>query len=412
MKVKNYELTPKGLLFFRDGRPIDVDKSERDDVRNIGHGASWPRPDLLFKGAMHALLNNRQANERQHFGEFTELKVAGPYPVARIKQKDGTEKVAKFLPFPLDWGMNVEKMLKDESDLPEPLSVGFVDSVEGKKSYPQWIALEDYLCYLDGQEKSMYVENADTEDACVKFPYGDDELYVVETRMGTTMDPCTGASRRVEDRYASGQYQADYLRLCPQTTMWCSIDTGTRRQKDEVSVADEVPRQFIFGGQGGMIERKDTALDPIDDLRRWCAGNQPKPDVDGSVYVRWTLLAPALWNETGWLPSFCRDSRKDKSESERMPLGQVMFPGCEGANLVGARVGKAIWFSGWDTLVHVKPTVLAVPAGSAYLFKCSNAECAKTLVEALNLRRRSDLGEQGFGIGVCSYVNPPVKVNN
>lgn len=407
MEAKNYELNPKGLLFFRDGRPIDVDKSERADVRNIGHGAVWPRPDLLFKGAMHALLNDRQANERQHFGAFKELKVVGPYPVSH-KSGSGT----MFLPCPLDWGMVAEEVPPGESDMPKPLSVGFIDSVEGKKSYPKWITLEDYLCYLDEQEKGKYVENAGTEDACVKFPYGDGALFGVETRMGTTMDPATGASLRVKDRFASGQYQGDYLRLQDETTMWCSIETGKRRQAGGSVDAGEVPAQFIMGGQGGMVEHNDTGLDPIAELRTWCAGNGPKPSADGSVYVRWTLLSPALWCETGWLPSFCRDSRKDVPENERKPLGQVMFPGCEGAQLAGACVGKAIWFSGWDTLTHVKPTVLAVPQGSVYLFKCADANSAKTLVETLNLRRRSDLGEQGFGIGVCSYVNPPVKAGN
>ena len=74
--------------------------------------------------------------------------------------------------------------------------------------------------------------------------------------------------------------------------------------------------------------------------------------------------------------------------------------------LVAARVGKPIAFSGWDTLTREKPTELAVPAGSAYLFECRDVAEAQRLVERLNLKTLSDLGPQGFGLGICSYLSP------
>jgi hypothetical protein len=78
------------------------------------------------------------------------------------------------------------------------------------------------------------------------------------------------------------------------------------------------------------------------------------------------------------------------------------------ATLIAACIGKAIAFSGYDSLGHEKPTELAVPAGSSYVFKCKTTDEASKLVEALNLKALSDLGEKGFGLGVCSYVPAPV----
>jgi hypothetical protein len=39
-----YTLTPTDVLFFRDGRPMEVAG---------GHGARWPEPSLIFDG-IHA----------------------------------------------------------------------------------------------------------------------------------------------------------------------------------------------------------------------------------------------------------------------------------------------------------------------------------------------------------------------
>jgi len=61
---------------------------------------------------------------------------------------------------------------------------------------------------------------------------------------------------------------------------------------------------------------------------------------------------------------------------------------------------------GWDTEKGVKPTVLAVPQGSVYLFRCEDKASAEALVDRLHLQRQSDYGPQGFGIGVCSIVKP------
>lgn len=394
MQEKRYELRPRDVLFFRDGRPMDADKAQKKDVRYIGHGAVWPRPDHLFHGVIHSLLKE---TPDATFGSFPSLKVTGPYPV-----KGDT----LYLPRPLDWDMLIEPCVG--TDLPEPLEYGFIDRVDGKKKYPAWIMFEDFIKYLGREERGLYeAEEIEVDDTgkkvvrhVVKFPYNDGRLFGTEPRIGTTLDASTGASRRVKGQHASGQYEGEYLRLQKDVSMWCAVETGKIGMEVDAKDASETPRSFVMGGQWGIVTRHVTDID--------LARRLPKPAVnaDGEAYVRWTLISPALFRLTGWIPGWCRDSRKDFVEADRKPLGMVMFPGCEGCRLVGACTGKPIHFSGWDTEKGVKPTVLAVPQGSVYLFRCEDKASAEALVDRLHLQRQSDYGPQGFGIGVCSIVKP------
>lgn len=399
MQERRYELKPRDVLFFRDGRSMDADKAQKKDVRYIGHGAVWPRPDHLFKGVMHGLLKETPGAT---YGDFPSLKVVGPYPVKGDML---------YLPRPLDWDMLIEPCAN--TDLPDPLTYGFIDRVDGKKKYPAWIMYEDYAKYLRRDDRGLYdAEETDFDDkgekivrTVVKFPYADGSLFGVEPRIGTTLDSGTGASKRVKGQHASGQYQGEYLRLQKDVSMWCAVETGTIGMEADAKDAPETPRSFVMGGQGGIVTRHatDVVLDRI----------LPKPKVEavGEVFVRWTLISPALFHQTGWMPGWCKDSRSDVAEADRKPLGTVMFPDCEGCCLVGACVGKPIHFSGWDTEKGIKPTVLAVPQGSVYLFKCKDKASAEALVAHLHLQRQSDEGPQGFGIGVCSIVKPD-SLNN
>lgn len=373
MQEKRYELKPRDVLFFRDGRPMDADKTKLKDVRNIGHGAVWPRPDYLYKGVIHALLNETAGVK---FGDFPSLKVMGPYPLAED---------TLYLPRPLDWDMAIEPC--PCTDLPKPLECGFIDRTEGKKKLPSWITMEDFKKYLVSGCNGMFAPS-----------HSDGLLFGTESRIGTTLDAFTGASKRVKGRHASGQYQGEYLRLAKGVSMWCSVETGRIGMAKDAPPAPETPKAFVMGGQGGMVVRHDTDVDLVSQLP------PPAVTVDGDVFVRWTLIAPALFRETGWLPGWCRDSRKDPADPK--PLGTVMFPDCHGCRLVGACTGKPICFSGWDMETGIKPTVLAVPQGSAYLFRCADKTSAEALVSRLHLRRQSDEGPQGFGIGVCSIVKP------
>lgn len=384
MTERRYELIPRDVLFFRDGRPMDADKAQKKDVRYIGHGAVWPRPDHLFKGVMHALLKETAGAS---FGDFPSLKVVGPYPV----KKEISKPDILYLPRPLDWGMTIEPCTG--TDLPEPLELGFIDRIEGKKKLPAWITLDDFLGYLD----PGFVGG--------DLPYSDCVLFGVESRIGTTLDPLTMASKRVKGQRASGQYQGEYLRLQNGVSMWCAVETGKLGMKQNGPDAPELPRCFVMGGQGGVVVRQNTDINPAKLI--------PTPTIEGEgpIFVRWTLISPALFSKTGWLPGWCKDSRRGYPDPK--PLGTVMFPDCNGCHLVGVCTGKPLAFSGWDPRgVGEKPTVLAVPQGSVYLFRCNGVADAEALIKRLHLQRQSDDGPQGFGIGVCSIVKPDSSINN
>ena len=187
--------------------------------------------------------------------------------------------------------------------------------------------------------------------------------------------------------------------------MWCAVETGKIGMRKDGPDAPELPRAIVMGGQGGVVIRRNTDIDLVKLLPA------PAIDGDGPHFVRWTLIAPALFRQTGWLPGWCKDSRRNPPDPK--PLGTVMFPDCGGCRLVGARVGKPVAFSGWDPRsVGEKPTVLAVPQGSAYLFRCDGKADAEALIKRLHLQLQSDEGPQGFGIGVCSIVKPDSTTNN
>lgn len=397
---KFYELEPNDVLFFRDGRPMDADKAQKD-VRNIGHGANWPRPDHLFKGVIHGLIGNQMASLDKirsngkdgeiGYGEFGGLRVFGPFPK---KGKD------IYLPRPLDWDMRPYPC-KDSTDLPEPLECGFLDRREGKKKYPAWVTLADFKDYLAGKDHGLHVVMEKDEDGkdveVVRFPYKDGDLFSTETRIGNTLDPRTNASKRVQDEHRSGEYQADYLRLAKHVRMWCAVETGMKKGGEE---APAVPESFIIGGQGGIVRCEETAFDLGNELPM-------VGEIAAKKLVKWTLISPAYFPGNGWLPDFCKDTTKEDSAQK---LGTVMLRRTKDgplvrATLIGACVGKPIVYSGWDWETHVKPTQLAVPAGSAYLFRCDDVDAVRALIDALHLKPRSQNSAQGFGIGVCSLVD-------
>lgn len=392
MGKTTYELTPRDMLFFRDARPMDVDKSRKDDIFNVGHGAHWPRPDQLFSAVIHELVRDPSAPEGAWYGKVSDLRVTGPFPLRNGEL---------YLPMPLDWDMNLVAFdaTIGATDIPAPLTAGFADRVVEKKSYPQWIPVADYTRYLTG------------EVGRGKGPTNDDAaLFLREPRLGTTLDAATGASKRVEGRTESGRYAAEYLRLGKNVKFICSVETARDAELKD--------RWVRFGGQGGLV-RFEAAGDLDARLRALPKGTPTR-------FVRWTLLAPALFAK-GWYPNWLEETADGSRTGKVMlPMEEVARrPGesraayrarmnverrpFETARLVAACVGKAVAFSGYDSQDREKPTELAVPAGSSYVFACGTVEEAQKLAAALHLKARADLGEKGFGLGVCSYVSGPEK---
>ena len=402
MGKTTYELTPRDVLFFRDARPMDVDK-RKDDVFNVGHGAHWPRPDQLFSAVIHELVRDPSAPEGAWYGKVKDLRVTGPFPL-----RNGT----LYLPMPLDWDMNLVAfdVALGTTDIPAPLTAGFADRVVEKKSYPKWIPVADYARYLRGEVERGKGPTKEDEPEKDKPANGDRSLALCEPRFGTTLDATTGASKRADGKTGSGRYAAEYLRLGKGVTFVCAVET----ERD----AELKDRWVRFGGQGGLV--RFEAADDLDARLRALPQGTP------TRFVRWTLLAPALFAK-GWYPNWLEETVDGTRTGKVMlPMEEVLRrPGesraayrarmnverrpFETARLIAACVGKAVAFSGYDSQDREKPTELAVPAGASYVFACETVEEAQKLVAALHLKARSDLGEKGFGLGVCSYVSEPEK---
>lgn len=394
--AKTYTLMPRDLLFFRDARPMDVRKEdEGKGYRAIGHGANWPRPDILHSAVMHELIRDMNVSEEEWYGSVTDLKVMGPFPYK------GNE---IYLPRPLDWDMKLYQMPVDtdgKSNLPEPLTHAFLDRCEGKKKYPEWISLEEYKRYLTNQVGQGKPKKEVDEPKSEK-------LFERAPRNGITLDRDSGASKRTDNAY-SGRYQAEYLELSKGVQMLCEIEQSSKAMPED-------GQSMIMGGQGGTVAFKACEAEVLRGKLEALPRGTP------SCYVRWSLITPAVF-EKGWMPNWLNADGKvmipqnevlrqagEKREAFRKRK-QAESRFFDSAKLIAACIGSAIHFSGWASVEKEKPTLLAVPAGSCYVFKCDTVEEAEKLVKALHLKRLSDLGEKGFGIGVCSYLLKPEAID-
>lgn len=378
------KLIPRDVLFFKDARPMEAS--------DAGHGGNWPRPDQFYNAIRHALLrqwpemqewegnlHTKRNGDKDSSFRFGALKTFGPFPM-----KDGEI----YFPMPLDWNMEVIPLC--QTDLPPPLTHGFRSKSREKRRDPQWFSRTDFETYLKGE--SPKVENVDAK------------LYGVDRNIGIGIDPDSASARD------GAFYQAEYLRLCDDVVLAadaeCLLKPKLRKETVDVFAREDCPSTVIFGGQQGIC----AILYETDSLML------PKTSEISTTYLRWTLLTPALF-PSGWKPGWVSENGKvmlprsrverlsDESREEwkKRQNAEIGFD----AKLIAARIGKPLAFSGWDLQAKgPKPTVLAVPAGSSYVFRCASVDEAKALANVLNApNRRSDLnGEKGFGIGLCSSI--------
>jgi len=426
----HFHIEPRDVLFMRDAKPMSAS--------DAGLGANWPRPDQVwsaFINAFHRRWPAMQTWEHKHnikesdrnkdsSFRFGALKTGGLFPYATA---DGTDNEGKplfkqglYLPCPLDVAADESGKLysmklvpKGLTDLPAPLTHMFSAAVLGKAQPPQWLHASDYARYLAGE---------------VLTPEFKPSLYDNERHTGIAINPETGST-------VEGQlYQAEYLRFHPEIRMAVQAEcviVGETREKVDVfaRIAQEENIPFVFGGQQGIAYMK----------RQQELVGLPQNRLNGNgLLLRWTLLTPALFpaiavnsakginaHPGGWLPNWVDavsgkvclpQGRIEKQPSEsRDAWRQRMVRAPQfSATLVAARIGKGLSFSGWDLQTGPKPTQVAVPAGSSYLFKCGSDEELKALATTLAwnggngdvvVSRRSTLfGEKGFGLGVCSRL--------
>ncbi|OGV20917.1 MAG: hypothetical protein A2X47_10200 [Lentisphaerae bacterium GWF2_38_69] len=401
MNSFSFHIEPRDLLFMRDGRPMEAS--------DAGLGANWPRPDQIYSAFINTFhaqwsdfqsweghrhnQNDRDTNKDSSY-RFGSLKTAGPFP-AKGKEI--------YLPCPLDLSADDNGCLypmklveAKNTDMPKPLTHAFSSVKLGKTDLPQWISSADYQKYLKGES----------------FKSNNAELYDVERNIGIAIDPATGTTEEGK------LYQAEYLRFKPETKMAISASCEIGLDK----LLDKGRFDMIMGGQQGVC-----MVSQVSDLSLPSSCSQNIPH---SLFLKWTLISPSVYPKIGehpggWLPSWIdsltgqvllpkgnterRSGEKREVWRKRVEIMEKFM-----AKLVAARIGKPLAFSGWDLQSGAKPTYLAAPAGSAYIFKCKDIEEVKALSDALSWNgatgnevknRRSTLfGEKGFGLGICSQI--------
>ncbi len=410
MNNHHFTLTPRDLLFMHDARPMEAS--------DAGLGANWPRPDQLWnavinmfhrqwpkmqdwEGELHTYREKFDNHADSSF-RFGALQTVGPFP---MRQEDNG-KATVFFPCPLDLSADDDGNLlpmklvsASGTDMPKPLTYAFQAPVLGKQQPPQWLSAEDYGRYLNGET----IQPPKTE-----------KLYTAERNIGIAINPETGTT---ED---GNLYQAEYLRLASGISMAfsasCNIHAKSKGTMQDVFDKLNPTMDMVIGGQQGVarLEKQDNVL-KLPHTEPYC----------NSLKVRWTLLSP-LVSTAGWLPSWIRaedgkvmlkplenkpERRQGESRDDWRKRCQESCPAIN-ARLVAARIGKPIAFSGWDLQASDKAsagapkrTLLAVPAGSCYVFECESAEDVRKLWKALDGKRLSSVfGEKGFGIGVCSSL--------
>lgn len=431
-------LTPRDVLYFRDGRPLGGAAD--------GNGAQWPLPSVWHSAVLSAFHRNfseekvgeyakkhehaRRGEKDKNFHQlkrtkavFGGVKTLGPFPqmkgeiyfplpadlLPEEKEDPKNPSPAQLLPCKPELG--------GASNLPFPLKYVLWKEVKPtKQDLGQWISQKGLELYLEGkiEELKKYIKN-NRKDNQGHIRVNSD-FFEPEARPGIAINPETGTAEDTKF------YSAEYLRLKTGVNMCAFIDAnsvgkGNKHRDLWDEFCQKTLRQsLIFGGQRGVVwsetKASENNLVPV-------APNSDKR----KIRLKWTLLSPALFN-AGWLPGFINNddgrillkSIPKKSDDETRVQWRERIrkdAGTINAKLVAARIGKAITVSGWkinatekdgnDGAGAPKATRLLVPAGSVYYFECDSAEDAEKLYNALHGKVKSDLlGEQGYGLGVCS----------
>lgn len=409
-----YHTIPQDVLFFRDGRPMEV------GAGSGGHGARWPEPSIIFD-AVHAALHRafpvppesmrnaesfqqylkerdwlwqhphryirrpkngekreRSPDEKFRNQRFGALRTAGPFPsVVR-----GSEKPiwlfpapADFLPFAGHSGFMVP--LRDgwgSSSLPSPLKYSLGNPCEPSKEQaePWW-------------SKSAIEAALRNETPAPGETWAASELYAGEWTTGIGIDPdtLTQDGERI--------YSAEYLRLSENIRGDCravlgftaSLMSRTTAPASADGMRNLFPAHDIIlcGGQ-----QRACRVEPIEggfslsQLFPISQFDAAKPNGDGKWQVKWLLLSPAIYpwisdaSPGGWLPNWIA-AKDGVDHGRRFKAGEVLLkpeiPLKEqgesrqawrerisreikpiSAKLVAARVPKPIVVTGWSERLH------------------------------------------------------------
>ncbi len=422
---------------MRDARPMEGALA--------GHTLTWPMPDLIshaLRAALHRSGISCHSHEYHPRGQkrsysgsdnriarYGSLLQAGPFPV---RTDDSGEEW--YFPCPLDVELGVAaptslplpEQVAEQSTLPAPLKycVASLCAPSKENRAPVWLSAAAWQKYA--QASACNIEKP--QKALLAAGQGINHADIADTEHHYGIARHDATSTIVNGSF----YSYTGLRLKPgwHIGSWVTASEKTPEggRRDVLQELLQENNRIVVGGQ----QRICTAeLSP--------AGELPLPpmphleaDADGKVRVKWVLLTPAIWSRHGehpggWLPSWIHATTGDvllqggdrsRRPGERRDVWRARLQAQStsiAARLVAAVVGKPIAITGYATAGRVdaetgpKITHSAAPAGSVYYFECETTTAAEALCRALHctatptLNRRSELlGEQGFGLGLCT----------
>jgi CRISPR-associated protein Cmr3 len=409
MSYHQMKILPRDVLYFRDARPVGGSST--------GNGSYWPLPSKFHSAMLSALygkypeidreresehLTSRGKKDDPNWGKsrmrFGGLKTFGPFPCI------GEE---IYFPAPLDiipGGILYPDKCRGNTNLPEPLKkVMCSPAAPSKDEIGNWISSFELIKYCSNQ---------------IPVTARSSEIFVSEVRPGVGIDPETHA--HVDGIF----YQTEYLRMREDNNaamvVFADLETKKFNQRQGFDLLSELfahtkSMPFTFGGQRGV-----AYLECVRNGKKEMLEQLLPQDQNIDKQIKWILLSPAMFN-AGWIPGFIDqksgkvklrhgDTVRNSGESREEWRNRINALPEINATLVAAKVGKPVINSGWRLDKDAdaagggpRPTRLLVPAGSVYYFETGSKEDSIALITALAGKTMSDnLGEQGFGLGICS----------
>lgn len=372
-------LQANDTFFFRDGRPFT--KGDQ----SVGYSIFPPMPSTIL-GALRTAYIAEHSDLSSFYEGKMEQTIGTPKSLGSMCLKgaflaDTDSRI--YYPIPLDLVVK-----KDDTDKKlYVLEVGTESSNSSSNaSLPyllKWSGIEDIESETNGRlediDMTEYLLAGGTE-----FVFRSLEDFIRdEPKIGIERDYNTSASKdNMLYRINMSRFQSQFLNPNEQkalSNLGFVVDYRCNKK---------LPANGLLklGGEGKSFTYKQSCHNP-DPLATNGDIEALKKSIRSSCAFKLYFATPAIFDQ-GWLPKWI-DKKTYKAEYSSMSF-----------DLRAAAVGKPIAIGGWDMEKNIpKPTRQAVPAGSVYYFKVSDANCVDTIFDIFHYKNISDYqAREGYGL--------------
>ena len=372
-------LQANDTFFFRDGRPFTKgDQSE-------GYSIFPPMPSTIL-GALRTAYIAEHGDLSSFYDGKMEQSIGTPGSLGSMCLKGAFLADTEFriyYPIPLDLVVKKE----DTDKKLYVLEVGTESSnLSSNASLPhllKWSDAEDVESETNGRlediDMTEYLLAGQTE-----FVFRSLEDFIRdEPKIGIERDYNTSASKdNMLYRINMSRFQSQFLNPNEQKAL-SDLGLVVDYQCDKKLPANGLLK---LGGEGKSFTYKQSCHNP-DPLAINGNIEALKKSIRSSRVFKLYFATPAIFDQ-GWLPKWI-----DK-ETHKAEYSSLSF------ELITAAVGKPIAIGGWDMKKNIpKPTRQAVPAGSVYYFKVSDANCVDTIFDTFHYKNISDYqAKEGYGL--------------